>query len=67
MASKVANFLLLGIMWSFLFIQGCTYSVNLIHTQGVASDVLEEDQGAEADPDIKLPESLPVTLSDIKV
>ena len=37
---------------------GCTYSINLVHTQGVADDVVDETQSAE--PDIKTDVSLPV-------
>ncbi len=34
----------------------CTYSINIVHTQGTASDVVDEEQAASADisPDIKV-------------
>jgi hypothetical protein len=40
-----------------LVLSSCTISVTTIHTQGVASDVVDEDQKADADvsPDISLP------------
>ena len=36
---------------------GCTYSVNLIHTSGSASDVVDETQAADptVSPNISLP------------
>ena len=35
----------------------CSFSINQIHTQGIASDVVDEDQKADAtvSPDISLP------------
>jgi len=35
----------------------CTYSINMVHTQGLASDVIDETQSA--DPDIKADVSVP--------
>lgn len=34
----------------------CTYSINMVHTQGSASDVVDEDQGASptVSPDVKV-------------
>ncbi len=37
----------------------CTYSINMVHTQGTASDVVDENQSAE--PDIKTDISIPGT------
>lgn len=37
----------------------CTYSINMVHTQGQASDVVDETQSA--DPDIKADVSIPAT------
>lgn len=39
-------------------LSGCTYSITMVHTQGVASDVVDEVQSAE--PDIKADLSLPL-------
>ena len=37
--------------------QSCTYSITMIHTEGTASDVVDEEQDANADikPDVSLP------------
>lgn len=36
---------------------GCTYSITMVHTQGEATDVVDEVQRTDADikPDIKFP------------
>lgn len=34
-----------------LLLTGCTYSINMVHTQGQASDVVDETQSNQ--PDIK--------------
>lgn len=52
-AMKMINILILAILTS------CTYSVNLIHTQGSASDVLDEDQRAE--PTVSPTMNIPIT------
>ncbi len=39
-------------------LSGCTYSITMVHTQGVASDVVDETQSAE--PDIKTDVSTPL-------
>ena len=36
---------------------GCTYSINMVHTEGSASDVVDETQ--RANPDIKTNLSIP--------
>jgi hypothetical protein len=38
-----------------IFVTACTYSVNLIHTEGSASDVVDEDQKADADLQATVP------------
>ena len=40
-----------------LILNGCTYSINMVHTQGSATDVVDENQKADADvrPNITLP------------
>ena len=42
---------------ALLLATACTISVTTVHTQGVASDVVDEDQKADADvsPDISIP------------
>ena len=42
----------------FLYLSGCTYSVNLVHTEGNAEDVIDEDQSPTTDLDANL--SLPL-------
>ncbi len=39
---------------------GCTYSINMIHSEGNASDMIDENQKADADikPNIQLPGTL---------
>ena len=41
------------------FLCACTYSINMVHTQGSASDVVDETQSAE--PDVKADVSIPAT------
>lgn len=46
------------LMLSFLLcLSGCTYSVTMAHTEGVASDVVDEEQStnAKVDPAINVP------------
>ena len=49
-------FLLLGLMSA---ITACTYSINMVHTQGEASDVVDETQtpSTTANPNISIPMS----------
>ncbi len=50
--------LLILLTWALtVIIAGCTYSVTLAHTQGVASDLIDETQSAQADvkPNIEIP------------
>lgn len=46
-------FLLLSVFFS----SGCTYSINMIHSEGVASDVVDETQAPTATitPTVSLP------------
>ncbi len=41
----------------FFFLTGCTYSINMVHTEGSASDLIDEDQKAEPDisPTLTIP------------
>ncbi len=43
-----------------MFLTGCTYSVNLIHSQGKAEDMIDEQQ--EAKPDVSPTISVPASL-----
>lgn len=52
---KKINFLaLLSLVFT---LSSCTYSINMIHTQGEASDVVDENQTADPkiDPTINIP------------
>ena len=40
-----------------LYCTSCTYSINMVHTSGQASDVVDETQ--RADPDVKADVSIP--------
>lgn len=42
-----------------ILLSACTYSINMVHTQGEASDVVDEEQTSS--PDIKPSLSLPVS------
>lgn len=44
---------------SLLGLSSCTYSINMVHTQGIADDVVDENQ--KADADIKPNLNIPVT------
>ncbi len=39
-----------------IILGSCSYSINMVHTQGTASDVVDEQQSPSADisPDIKV-------------
>lgn len=47
---------LLGLAISLL-LTGCTYSINMVHTKGSASDVIDEESTAA--PDIKADLQIP--------
>jgi len=53
--SIVLLILLIGALKIILV--GCTYSINMVHTQGQASDVVDETQSTEPDisPNITIP------------
>lgn len=38
-------------------LSSCTYSINMVHTQGIADDVVDENQKADADikPNLNIP------------
>lgn len=40
-----------------ILLNSCTYSINMVHTQGEASDVVDETQSAQADisPNLDIP------------
>jgi hypothetical protein len=42
---------------SMTFLSSCTYSINMVHTQGEASDVIDEEQTPKTDisPDLTIP------------
>ncbi len=48
---------MLNLIVFLMLLTGCTYSVNMIHTSGVASDVVDENQSASPDvsPTVSLP------------
>lgn len=33
----------------FIWLTACTYSINMAHTEGVATDLIDENQEAKAD------------------
>lgn len=39
----------------FLILTACTYSINQVHTEGVATDVVDENQAATADVSAQIP------------
>lgn len=50
-------FLILGGILTSMIITSCTYSITMVHTEGVATDVVDEAASATADikPDIQIP------------
>ncbi len=50
----------LSLRLSLVFLTACTYSINMVHTQGTATDVVDETQ--RADPDIQADLTVPVSL-----
>ena len=52
---KKINFL--GLLSLVFTLSGCTYSINMVHTQGEATDVVDETQtpSAKVDPNINVP------------
>ncbi len=41
----------------FIILTGCTYSINMAHTEGTATDLIDENQTASPDvsPNIEIP------------
>lgn len=37
------------------FFSGCTYSINMVHTSGTASDIVDEEQKPTADLNAEIP------------
>lgn len=50
---------LIFITWP-LFLTSCTYTINMVHSEGEASDVIDEQASATADikPNVNIPASL---------
>lgn len=48
---------LISIIACGFMLSGCTYSVTLAHTEGTATDLIDETQ--RADPDVKADLSIP--------
>ncbi len=46
------------ILSAFLLLSGCTISVSQVHTEGIASDVIDENQAATAD--VKADATIPI-------
>lgn len=48
---------ILSTLFILLFLASCTYSINMIHSEGSASDMIDEEQIPSADisPDITIP------------
>lgn len=38
-----------------MFLVACTYSINMVHSDGEATDVIDETDEAQANPDIQIP------------
>lgn len=47
------------VIW-LLFLSACTYSINMVHTQGQADDVVDETQEnrPEVSPNVSIPASV---------
>ena len=54
---KISYSMYMMLISCMFFCVSCTYSINMVHTQGQASDVVDENQSADPDisPDISLP------------
>jgi hypothetical protein len=57
MGIVVAAFFLTGFFLCLLLTSGCTYSVIVNHTEGIAEDLVDENQSAS--PDVKTDINLP--------
>lgn len=49
----------------FVLLAGCTYSVNMIHTKGTASDIVDENQTAS--PEVSPTVQVPLTAVDAPI
>lgn len=49
--------ILLGVM---ILLQGCTYNVSMVHMEGMAEDIIDNDQAADGkfDPTVTIPAKL---------
>ena len=56
---KFILFVLASILVIMLY--GCTYSITMVHTEGTASDVVDETQTSK--PDVKADVALPLARS----
>jgi hypothetical protein len=56
-SSLLAYVIMMAIGFAILAfsIAGCTYSINMVHTQGKADDVIDETSSATPNTDITLP------------
>jgi hypothetical protein len=45
-------------------LSSCTYSITMVHTEGTASDVVDEQQtpSTNVSPNVSLPTSVPINL-----
>ena len=56
--SREMNLVILMVMCSLIFmLSGCTYSINMAHTQGTATDLIDETQSNEPNvsPNVSIP------------
>lgn len=49
---------LIAIVSILCFTSGCMYSIHMVHTQGQASDIIDDDDS----PDIKTDATIPLSL-----
>ncbi len=50
---KKSKLVLFG--FAALTLCACTYSVSLVHTEGEASDVIDQDQSPDVSPSLEVP------------
>lgn len=64
MSFSQKKFICISVLFCFVFIiflfTSCTYSITMVHTEGSASDVVDEEQAAQPDisPNLTIPASL---------
>ncbi len=54
-----------SLFYLLTLLSGCTYSINMVHTEGMANDVVDEEQQASpvVSPNVRLPAvSIPKAL-----